>query len=105
VQVADDRITGKILRCALKVSRTLGVGFIEKVYENALMVELRQNGLKAAQQVSVKVYYANEVVGVYVSDLIVENEVIIELKCVKEIEGVHQAQLLNYLRATGLKRA
>ena len=102
--VAEDRITDNILRCALKVSRTLGVGFMEKVYENALMVELRRSGMSACQQKSVKVHYYDEVVGVYAADIVVENEVIVELKCGKEIEKIHQAQLLNYLRATGHSR-
>ena len=104
VLVKDDHVTEKILQSALKVSRTLGVGFLEKVYENALMVELSQIGMKASQQKSMQVEYLGQVVGVYVADIIVNDEVIVELKSGKEIEKFHQAQLLNYLKATGLRR-
>ena len=104
MRVVDDVVTNGILRCALRVSRSLGVGFAEKVYENAMMVEFKRNGICAAQQASIKVKYAGQVVGVYVSDLVVEQQVIAELKCKQEISNIDQAQLLNYLRATGLTR-
>ena len=80
-----------------------GGGFLEKVYENALVMELREVGPKIAQQSPVKVHYKGESVGDYVADILVEGQIILEVKAVKHIDEVHQAQLLNYLKATGLK--
>ena len=96
-------ITEKIIGAAYTVSNTLGAGFLEKVYENALRIELRKIGLNVEQQYPVTVYYYNEIVGEYYTDLYVNNEIIIELKSVKNIEEIHKAQLLNYLKATGKK--
>ena len=97
-----DELTGKIIGCAYKVSNELGCGFLEKVYENALAHELRKNGLSAAQQHAIKVYYDGVVVGDYAADILVENRVILELKAVRALDNVHRAQCLNYLKATGL---
>jgi len=97
-----DQITEKIIGCAYAVSNELGVGFLEKVYENALLIEMEKNGLHVEQQKHVSVTYGGQVVGDYIADLIVEGSVIIELKSVKSIERIHQAQLLNYLKATGI---
>ena len=94
-------LTYKINGAIYEVHRTLGEGFLEKVYQNALLYELREQGLKAEIQVSVPVYYKNQMVGDYVADLIVEDNIILELKTVDELTSIHQAQLLNYLRATG----
>jgi GxxExxY protein len=94
-----------VIGVAFKVSNTLGSGFLEKVYENALTQERRRSDLQVAQQHPVKVMYEGMVVGEYVADLLVAGCVIVELKCVKHIEDVHLAQCLNYLRATGLHRA
>ena len=98
-----DALTHKIIGCAYTVSNVLGNGFLEKVYENALAYELRKAGLKVAQQHAVQVFYEGVVVGDYVADLIVEEEILIELKAVKALDDVHLAQRLNYLKATGLK--
>jgi GxxExxY protein len=98
-----DRITEGIIGCAYRVSNTLGAGFLEKVYENALALELRRAGLEVGQQISVKVNYDGVVVGDYVADLLVEQSVIVELKAVKALDAVHVAQCLNYLKATGCK--
>lgn len=98
-----NKITEAIIGAAMKVSNTLGVGFLEKVYENALVVELKKAGLKIQQQRTIKVVYEGVVVGNYVADLIVDGAVLVELKVAKTIDEVHQAQLLNYLKATGLK--
>jgi GxxExxY protein len=76
---------------------------LEKVYENALLVELRKRGLKADSQVPIKVSYKKEVVGEYIADILVEDKVIVELKAVESLEKIHEAQLLNYLRATGIR--
>jgi len=104
--IADDQIkhadiTNKILHAFFKkVYHRLGYGFLEKVYENALAVELRRMGLKVEQQVKIIVFYEDEVVGEYFADLLVEGIVIVELKAARQILGEHEAQLLNYLRAT-----
>jgi GxxExxY protein len=86
-----------------EVNRELGVGFLEKVYENALLLELRKRGLEAESQVPVKVKYKGTEVGEYYADMIVENQVIVELKSVDSLQKIHEAQLLNYLKATGYK--
>ena len=98
-----DEITEKIIGCAFRVANVLGCGFLEKVYENALAVELRKSGLRVEQQAPIQVMYEGVVVGDYVADLLVEECVLVELKAVKSIDEVHTAQCLNYLKATGLK--
>jgi GxxExxY protein len=81
----------------------LGCGFLEKVYENALIIELHELGLDAVQQIPIKVIYNAKVVGEYYADILVENLVILELKSSKSILDEHKAQLLNYLRATNIE--
>ncbi|HHB89860.1 MAG TPA: GxxExxY protein, partial [Anaerolineae bacterium] len=94
-------ITEKILHVFFKkVYHQLGYGFLEKVYENAMALELRQMGLKVEQQAPINVYYGNAIVGVYYADLVVQDAVLVELKAAKTIDPAHEAQLLNYLRAT-----
>ncbi len=96
-----DKTTEAIINCAMKVSNTLGAGFLEKVYENALAIELRKAGLQAEPQKKIAVTYDNAVVGDYIADIIVDECVILEIKAAKAIDAIHQAQLLNYLKATG----
>jgi len=96
-------ITEKIIGCTFQVSNKLGVGFLEKVYENALNHELKKAGLKVEKQVPLKVHYDGVLVGDYAADLLVENCVLVELKTVSNLENNHLAQCLNYLKATGLK--
>jgi GxxExxY protein len=96
-------ITYKINGAVFEVNKILGSGFLEKVYANALLHELRSQGLKANSQVPVKVFYKEKEVGEYFADIVVENQVIIELKAVEQLQKVHEAQLLNYLNATGYK--
>ncbi len=96
-------LSEEIIGAAFEVSNVLGAGFLEKVYENSLNVELNLRGLKTLPQAPLKVFYKNELVGDYIADILVENEIIIEVKAVKEIDTVHFAQCLNYLRITGLK--
>jgi GxxExxY protein len=98
-----DDITYAIRGAVFEVNKLLGHGFLEKVYENALITELRLKGLKAENQVPLKVFYKDNMVGEYFADIIVEDKVIVELKAVERIKKVHQAQLLNYLKATGMK--
>ena len=86
-----------------EVNRILGSGFLEKVYENALLIELKTRGLKAESQVPVKVFYKEKTVGEYIVDILVEKKVIVELKTVEKFDKVHEAQLLNYLKASGIK--
>jgi GxxExxY protein len=95
-------VTYAINGAVFEVNRVLGPGFLEKVYENALLIELRSRGLKAEAQVPIKVRYKDDVVGEYIADIFVEDRVIVELKTVESLEKIHEAQLLNYLKATGL---
>jgi GxxExxY protein len=97
-------ITQKIIGCAYDVSNTLGAGFVEKVYENALAHRIRKiTGFKVIQQHPIKVVYDDIVVGEFVADLLVEDRVLVELKAVSMLTNEHVAQALNYLRATGLE--
>ena len=95
-------VTEKIIGCAFQVSNTLGCGFLEKPYENALMHALRRAGLEARQQVPIDIWYDGIVVGEYFGDIIVEALILIELKAVKAFDDVHSAQCINYLKATRL---
>jgi GxxExxY protein len=95
-------ITERIIGCAYTVSNTLGAGFLEKVYENALAHEMRKQGLRVAQQHPVPVVYDGVVVGDFVADILIEEAVLVELKAVKALDNIHMAQCLNYLKATGL---
>lgn len=95
-------ITYAINGAIFEVNSILGPGFLEKVYENALLIELKRRGLKVKNQVPISVSYKGEVVGAYTADLLVEENVIVELKTVENLDKVHEAQLLNYLKATGL---
>ena len=96
-------LTYQINGAIFEVSRTLGAGFLEKVYENALIIELRNKGLKAESQVPIKVFYKEEAVGEYFADILVQDTVILELKAIENLSKLHEAQLLNYLKATGIK--
>ena len=90
-----------IIKCFYDVYNTLGYGFLEKVYENSFRIALRKAGLKVEQQVPVTVRFEGEVVGEYFADLLVEGLIIVELKAARAIGSEHEAQLINYLRATG----
>jgi GxxExxY protein len=98
-----DQLTYAINGAVFEVNRVLGAGFLEKVYENALLVELKRQGIKAQGQVPLRVSYKSQIVGDYLADLVVDDRVIVELKTVDRIEKIHEAQLLNYLKATGLR--
>ena len=97
-----NEITYQINGAVFEVNRILGPGFLEKIYENALLIEIRSRGLKAENQVPIRVFYKEKVVGEYIADLLVEGKVIVELKTVETIDKSHEAQLLNYLKATGI---
>jgi GxxExxY protein len=96
-----DVLTRCIIGCAMTVSNKLGAGFLEKIYENALAIELRKAGLKVEQQKPLAVFYDGILVGEYFADVIVNGVVLLELKAAKAMDENHQAQLLNYLKATG----
>ena len=96
-------LSDKIIGCAIEVHRKLGNGFLEKVYENALMIESIKNGLNAISQEKIDVKYDGYFVGEYYADIIVENKIILELKSCEKIHDVHKAQLINYLKATSKK--
>ena len=97
------QLTERVIQCAFAVSNTLGCGFLEKVYENALAHELRKAGLQVQQQHGITVYYDGVAVGEYTADLLVEGVLLLELKAVKDLDDIHLAQCLNYLKATNLR--
>jgi len=96
-------LTDKILACAHKVYYSLGGGFLEKLYENAMLIELKKLGLKVEQQKVLRVFYEGAQIGEFYPDLVVDDVVIVELKAVADVSPVHEAQLINYLRASGLE--
>jgi GxxExxY protein len=91
-----EELTWRILKCAFHVQNTLGCGFLEKVYENAMMIALRKEGLQAEQQVPMQVYYEGLIVGEYVADILVEKTVIVEIKATEDTPAFFKAQVLNY---------
>jgi len=96
-------ITENIIKTFYSVYNALGYGFLEKVYENAFLLELKGYGYQAIPQYPIKVLYNNIVVGEYFADILVEGKVILEIKAVKSIAEEHEAQLLNYLKATNIE--
>jgi len=96
-------ITSKIINAFYKVYNTLGYGFLEKVYENALVLELEKQGLKVQKQVPIQVYYEGKIVGKYFADLLVADAVIVELKAAEQLITAHETQLINYLKATKIE--
>jgi GxxExxY protein len=99
----EQELTRRILEGAFAVHNTLGCGFLEKVYSNALLLELRNMGQRCEQEVPFKVRYKDVVVGEYCADLIVEKRVLVELKACAGLDSVHEAQVLNYLKASGIQ--
>ena len=97
----DDALTGTVIGCAMDVHRELGPGYLEKVYENALAIALSDAGIGVAQQVAVPAQFRGRVVGDFVADLLVEGNLIVELKAVSNLLPVHETQLVSYLKATG----
>ena len=98
-----EALTRQIIGAAYEVHRQLGYGYLERVYENALAVELKSRDVPVEQQAKINVHYKDALVGVYIADLLVDNVVVCEIKTGESIASAHQAQLLNYLKATGLK--
>lgn len=98
----DNELSQQVIGCAFEVSNTLGAGFLENVYEKALCVELEKKGIAFACQKPVIVKYKDVLVGDYITDIIVEDSLLLELKAVSVMPAVYKAQLMNYLKATGL---
>jgi GxxExxY protein len=98
-----DALTEKIIRCCYAVANTLGAGFLEKVYENALIHELRKASVAVDQQFPTAVTYDGVVVGEFLADILVERCVLVELKATQRLDDIHLAQCMNYLKATGLR--
>ena len=98
-----ENITEKIIKSFYNVYNTLGYGFLEKVYENAMTLDLRKAGLNCENQTPIKVYYYNEIIGEYFADVLVEKKIIIELKAIKQLTKQDEAQLLNYLSSTKIE--
>ena len=102
-RVRLDHITRRIIHCVHVVSNGLGPGFLEKVYENALGLELELAGLSVTQQQRIEVTYRNVVIGEFVADLLVDNCVLVEIKAIRALDDIFTAQCMNYLKATGLQ--
>lgn len=98
-----NEVTFQVIAAVIEVHKILGYGFLENVYEKALLKELQLRGLKAESQKEVKVAYKGEIVGSYFADIIVNDEIILELKAVEHLTNAHKAQVLNYLKGTGLR--
>jgi GxxExxY protein len=98
-----NELSGRVIDCAFTVLNTLGAGFLEKVYENALAYEVRAAGLSAVQQYGVKVHYKKILVGEYFVDLLINDVLLVELKTVRALDDAHRIQCTNYLKATGLR--
>ncbi len=97
-----ETVSQRVIRCAFDVSNTLGAGFLEKVYENALCVELGKNGLKFQSQKPLVVNYKGYQVGEYIADIVVEDKLLLELKALAALCSAHDAQVMNYLKATNI---
>ncbi len=98
-----DGLTERVIGAVFEVANTLGAGFLERVYERALLRELRLQGMRGVAQASFRVMYKGQCVGEYFADIVVEDTVVVELKCVDRFSREHVAQCLNYLRASGMK--
>jgi GxxExxY protein len=103
MNLEQEELTGRILGCAIEVHKKLGPGFLESIDQAALPLELKKQGLRVEEQKEIKIFYDRKEIGVHRLDLLVEGKIIVELKAVKEFDDSHLAQLLSYLKATGLK--
>ncbi len=103
MKINQEEVTGRVIGAFYTVYNELGYGFLESVYEEALAIALEDEGLKAARQVGVPVWYRGQQVGDFRADVVVENSVILELKAVRALDPSHESQLLNYLRATTIE--
>lgn len=101
--LANTGLTEKIIKACYEVANELGSGFLESVYQNALLIVLRQMGMKAVPQVRIKVEFRGEIIGEFIADIVVDDKVIVELKTVSLLAPEHSAQVINYLKATGME--
>ena len=99
-KVIYKELSYELVGIAMEVHSGLGCGFLEKVYENALMISLEQKGIKAIQQSPLNVMFCGHVVGEYFADILVEDKIIVELKACDKLHDIHKAQVINYLKAT-----
>jgi GxxExxY protein len=99
----NEEISAKILAACFEVSNELGAGFLESVYQNALMIALQEKGLNAQREYPLAVIFRSQNIGQFYADILVENKIILELKAVSALTEIHKAQLLNYIKATGLE--
>jgi len=99
----EQKLSNQVIQCYYKVYNTLGYGFLEKVYENALYLELTNNGISCRRQCPIKVFYNEVIVGEYFADIIVEDRIILELKAAESLALEHEYQLINYLKATKIE--
>ena len=102
-RMKHQELTGDIIGACLQVMSELGHGFLESVYEKALVIALQERGVKVATEVPIQVRFRGLVVGDFIADVVVEDKVLVELKAVKALAPEHQAQLINYLNATGIE--
>lgn len=105
MELIEAELSGKIIGCCIRVHQTLGPGFLEKIYEEALAIELNKAGLRFERQKAVLIYYDGKAVGEHRLDYLIESRVILEMKATKEIEDIYLATARSYLRATGLQLA
>lgn len=96
-------LTSSIIKAAYNVHNTLGAGYLEKVYKNAMIIELEEMGINFEYEFPIKVRYKHKCVGEYIADIIVEDSIIIELKAVENLHAIHEVQLVNYLKGTGIE--
>jgi len=96
-------LTEKIIKIFYKIYNKLDYGFLEKVYENAMMVEFKKEGIPAVPQSPIKVFYDGEVIGEYYADILIDNKIILEIKASRNLVDENEAQLLNYLKATNVE--
>jgi len=96
-------LSARVIGLAIEIHKNLGNGFLEKIYENAFIYELGINKIPYENQKPLSVFYKKHVVGEYYADIVVENRMILELKTVRQLDPIHEAQLINYLKATGIK--
>ena len=101
--ILHKELSDNIIKLAIEVQKELGLGFLERVYENALIVAMQEEGLVIDQQKQLDVYFRGHNVGMYVADIVVEEKVILEIKAIENISKQHYAQLINYLKASGME--
>ena len=103
IKLAHEELTGRIIACAIEVHKALGPGFLESIYEAALVVELKRVGLRVEQQKPLPIFYREVMVGEHRLDLLVEDKIVVELKAISELEDLHFAIVRSYLKAAGLE--